>query len=76
MGGKNQRWSSNSVDGNALKALIASGQITENMTAMDVQNLYPQFQNYPNNNFAGNLRRLRTDGAGVQQNGGTATSKY
>lgn len=80
MGGKGPRWSSNSVDGNALKALIATGQITEDMTAMDVQNLYPQFKNYPNNNFAGNLRRERLKADGVlpvaQQNVGTAASKY
>lgn len=63
------RWNSTSKDGAMLQSLVSTGAIDDKMTAAQVQQMYPQFAVYPNNTFAGNLRRFRQ----IHGPGGKAT---
>jgi hypothetical protein len=53
-----KKFTSNGVDSQLLQQLVMSTSI-DNMSAKEVREHYPQFQEYPLNNFRINLKRYR-----------------
>jgi ABC-type transporter MlaC component len=53
-----KKFTSNGADSQLLQQLVMSTSI-DNMSAKEVREHYPQFQEYPLNNFRVNLKRYR-----------------
>ena len=53
-----KKFTSNGTDSQLLQQLVMSNSI-DNMSAKEVREHYPQFQDYPLNNFRVNLKRYR-----------------
>ena len=56
MAKKSARWNSQSEDGQDLRKYIISGDITDDMTPKEVQDMFEQFRKYSNNCFADGLQ--------------------
>jgi ABC-type transporter MlaC component len=53
-----KKFTSNGADSQLLQQLVMSNSI-DNMSAKEVREHYPQFQEYPLSNFRTNLKRYR-----------------
>jgi hypothetical protein len=53
-----KKFTSNGADSQLLQQLVQTNSI-DNMSAKEVREHYPQFQDYPLNNFRVNLKRYR-----------------
>jgi ABC-type transporter MlaC component len=53
-----KKFTSNGTDSQLLQQLVM-GNAIDNMSAKEVREHYPQFQEYPLNNFRVNLKRYR-----------------